>query len=484
MNARPSNKKAAILLQRGSERSYTVTVPKDSVILASYGIGSRPIISGFTTVTGWTKRSTTNVYVKYISRTTPINLLTINEVQYGLGREPEAGVYNTFETYSGDQITDNELTGSPDWDGAEAVVWVDQYGIDRCLITDHTTTTISYTNLGSGRDPDGTGFMRYFIQNDLRTLDTYGEWYYNVTTDSLYVMLDASGTTGRTIKVSETDFLLSNTGGHDYVTVKNIRFEGANKTAVKFTANTLNATVDNCEIQWTGESAVTVYGNNETFQNCAISNINGGNDDSETQAVAIYTKGTTATVTNNILDNIGVIPGQAYRAVYTIPITVNGTNSVISYNTVDSCAYMGTYATISASVVTINYNVVNDACQLLMDAGGIYIGHDHYGTVIDHNVVSNSGANGIYLDAYATGIKVTNNTVYGSYGKGIKLHMVKYDTIQNNTFYDNETNINFTDFVYTPTTTDTMNSNYLTGNLSVIGDSTQFAAEYTTTFTF
>lgn len=443
------------------------------IVYTSYGNGAKPVLSGFTTVSGWTNRGG-GIYKKYIATSVAPNMLTISGTHYALGREPDGSNYTWESASTNVSVTDNQMGSSPDWDGAEVVLYKNQYTLDRAIITNHTGTLLAYTSLGTTRNADATG--EYFIQNDLRTLDNFGEWYYS-SSDTLFVYFGAVNPETVTTKVSTTQSLVTNAAA-DYVVFKNLQFEGSNTSAIKFESGTTNCTFDNCHIRFSGGDGFTLYGNNNTIQNCSVRNVNGGNN-SGVNGGAIYMTGTNAVVKNNTLADIGVMPGQTNMIVYSIAMTLGGDNPTVMYNTIDSSAYMGVYLTIEAETGRVGYNFINDVAMVRPDASGIYLGHEHPGTLVDWNIVSNSGGNGIYLDEYAQGIRVENNTVFGCTGSGIKLHKASSDTLTANTVYNNTRGIDIYNF--SETTTDTIFDNVFTDNIVIAATQNQYLYSFTNT---
>jgi len=101
-----------------------------------------------------------------------------------MGRYPNTG-YLTYESHvTNTSITDNELSSLPNWTGGEAVIRKLNYVIDRCKINSHSGTTLYYSSLGTAIE--ATDKFGYFIQKHLKTLDTFGEWYYDGSRLYLY----------------------------------------------------------------------------------------------------------------------------------------------------------------------------------------------------------------------------------------------------------------------------------------------------------
>jgi len=82
-----------------------------------------PIITGFTTISGWTNE-TGGIYSKTISCESKPNILTIDGVQYGMGRYPNTGTNLIIDSHSTNvSITDADLnTAVTDWTNAEVVI--------------------------------------------------------------------------------------------------------------------------------------------------------------------------------------------------------------------------------------------------------------------------------------------------------------------------------------------------------------------------
>ena len=131
-------------------------------------------------------------------------MVTVNGINTEKGRWPNTG-FRTFEAHNNDiSITDIELPGTPNWTGAEVVIRKSPWLLDLCTITNHTTNTLTYTTGYPSTPIDGYG---YFIQNDLKTLDTLGELYYDGT--DIYMYFGAEDPSDYVVKVSTLDYLVS-----------------------------------------------------------------------------------------------------------------------------------------------------------------------------------------------------------------------------------------------------------------------------------
>ena len=86
-------------------------------------------------------------------------------------------------------ITDNELTGTPDWTGAEIAIRKNRWIIDRHIVTNHTATTLTYNALndyGSNSTYSPTNLNGYFFQNNINCLNGLSDWYYDAAAKKIY----------------------------------------------------------------------------------------------------------------------------------------------------------------------------------------------------------------------------------------------------------------------------------------------------------
>jgi uncharacterized repeat protein (TIGR02059 family) len=439
-----------ILFNRGDTFYGTLTVTKSGsagnpITIGAYGTGTGPIITGFTTISGWTNEGG-GIYSKTISCQSNPNLLVINGKEYAMGRYPKAGTNAIYTSHSTDvSITDPNLNSATiNWTGAEVVVRESESDIDRCVITNHTAQTLTYTGGGA----EATDGYYYFIQNDLRTLGSingvapqFGEWYYNGT--KLYVYFGTVDPTTKTVQLPTLDRLFYASSSYGYITFDGLSFQGANGKAIYFN-NSANGTVKNCNINFAGaEGICTGESPGVVIDNNVINHTNQSG----------ILNGATATITNNTIKNVGIIEGIPLTGWMTSGIESSQAGVLIQYNKIDSVGANGIH--FMGNNVAIRNNVVSNFALTMNDKGAINTGGDWSGnhinltnSVIDGNIVFNGkgnpgiasyghAANGIYLDSYASGITVTNNTLFNNPLKGIFLSNPNNITLQYNTCYNN-----------------------------------------------
>lgn len=481
----------AILLNSVDTFAGTITVPTSGnstnpITVSAYGpITSKPVISGFTTVTGFTKRSNTNVYVKHVPTTVDPEILTVNGVQYAQGRTPNANRFSPaysdyyhIDSHTGTtSITDTECSAAvTNWVGAEIVLRTGNHmNWLRSTIATHSTNTLTFTNTDNLSITDGYG---YFIQKDLRTLDQFGEWYFNGTTDSLYFYGNPAG---YTIKISTVDKLID-VNTRDYITAKNIKFEGANLSAIAtaYSSGASNLTIDYCDFDFNNRS---VYGHSAAEMTVTHCNM------LRNSFCAVYQHWYSdgSYFANNTIDSTGLVIGAGkgegawYNGIGLYANYAKHTNSaknlIVEYNQVKNSGYMGII--IAGDTAICRYNYVDKYNMIKSDGGAIYYGGQTTFTNVKilNNVVLNGvisdetlgtaintaawASYNLYIDYNSSYVTLDGNTSSNSIGAGIMIHMSDHITITNNTVFDCTTGIKFQELTgYSrPVRNITMNNN-------------------------
>jgi len=489
----------SILFKRGDTFYGTILPMNDSrgaagnpVVFNSYGTGNNPIITGFTTITsGWTSEGG-GIYSKAVTCESKPNIITINGIQYAMGRFPNASTTLTNYTtanylnvdshVSNTSITDSDLNSAiTNWTGAKIVLRTNGYVLDRCTITNHSGSTLSYSNLGSNLE--ATNGYYYFIQDDLRTLDQFGEWYYNGTT--LYVYFGSNSPTNYTVNVPSLNRLFDVASHYSsYITVKNLSLVGANVETMRFNT-TPYAVVDNCTLNFSGGNGIYMISDHGIMTNCSLNHI---------AKVGLWLViGSNYTVTNNTIKNTGLLEGSIDAGSYAIPIEVSGTGSgnnqnndgLVQYNRIDSCAKVGIH--FNGWRTLIKNNFVSNTHFTINDGGAINTGGNDItsqsGAIIEANIciggfgkkpTAASGtdmAYAIYLDSYSNSITIKDNTI-ANYegGVGIVLSNTDSVTIENNTSFNNMEAMNWTEWSAAKSLTNV----WLSNNVFVAKSSNQY----------
>ncbi len=465
-----------ILFRRGDTFYGTINITKSGVsgspiTLGSYGTGDKPVITGFTTLSGWTNEGG-GIFSKSVSSEEQINMVTVNGVQVAKGRYPDAGTNLTFESYTSSPrtITDNGLGDAINWTGAEAVININDWVLDRCLITAHNGDVLTYSNLGSGDIPYQTG-RYYFIQNDIRCVTKENEWHHSVKDGKFYIYGDPSA---KTVRISTINNLIY-CYGHDYITIDGLELKGANRFAIFFVYGNANCIVRNCNISFIGENGInTDIGSSHTYTNNDISQVN------RSGIFVIATNN--CKILDNTIQDIGILPGTAFRATQSNGIYIyNGNDALIQYNSIINTAYNGIY--FSGNNAAVRNNYINYPCMLLDDGAGIYTNVAGYtGRIISDNIILNSGvgntnaklAEGIYLDVFASNVTLRNNTIANCRYAGIKVHKGSNNIITGNTVFNNYTGI----YYQNSSTSNTMTGHVMNNNIFFARTDSQFSLRF------
>lgn len=443
----------ALVLTSGDIVTINSTL-EGTIIVNSNGItytGSG-LVSGLKTATF--SNYSGNVYYSVIESGLNLNMVTVDNIQYAKGRTPDEGTFYTYETSSTNvSITDNELSSTPDWTGAQVVIQKNDYTVDVCNVNSQVSGTITYTSLGTTRDAESNKY--YFFQNDIRTLSVNYEWYYS--NDTLYMYFDHIPT--ETVRYAAYDNLLV-CNGYDNLTVNGLDFTGSNDNAIEI-SNSDNSIITNSIITFAGKDGINATGNDIELSGDSIQFCNGG---------GIYLDSDTGLINNCYISDIGLHWGQTNAIVACMGITNQGTEFDITNCEINNVAYDGIYIHSDAVSGLINSNKIDSTCMINDDAGSIYFAYDHNGMEISNNIITNSQANGIYLDNYCHNATVNDNTILYTEDNAIKIHRGHENTITDNTIHDAYAGVMLFNSVYV----DTIYDNDVNNNIICLETTSQF----------
>jgi|GEM_PF-1106462 len=423
------------------------------ITYGAYGSGAKPVITGFASVTSW-KNLGGNIWESSnaVSSLSSLKMVVINGVNTPMGRYPNGSNsypylpnFFNFQSHSGSgsgntSITSSNLSGGPNWTGADVVVRTNSWTYDKETISSQSGSSVSYSGQSSGI-ADGWGF---FIQNSIQTLDVQNEWYYNPSTRKISIYSIGMPVNVQVSTVETLFNLNSNLPAVNGTSIDNLVFKGANTNAIRIMGN-LIFSLTNSDISYTGLEGLVLAGggiqsgtiNNNTFSNCGSSSIC---STGSTNALSI--KG-------NTIVGSGIISAYKPNDYSSSAMIISAPNSIVQYNSIDSSAYNG--IEFSGNGIEIRNNLVNHSDMVRDDGGAIYTGYKNQtGKIIDGNIILNSVGNinggapdkeqaayGIFIDDFGTNITITNNTVANCTGAGINLHDTKSVTVTNNTLYNN-----------------------------------------------
>ncbi|WP_342645887.1 right-handed parallel beta-helix repeat-containing protein [Mucilaginibacter sp. CSA2-8R] len=432
----------SVLFKRGDVFYGAITVSRSGgvfapIYLGAYGKGKNPEVSGFSTLNNW-KAVKNGIYES--ACTSAGTSLVINGIQKAMGRYPNTG-YLTFESHNeNNSITDNELTGTINWTGAEAVIRKNRWIIDKSTITNHTGSTLTYAAGTKSAPTNGYG---YFIQKSAKTLDQFGEWFYDEDRKAMMVYFGNKNPNGFSVTTPTVSNLVD-IKRFNYVTFENLTFTGAGNNSFNI-VQSKKITIKNCNINMTGAEAIFAnYSPYITVENCKINH-------SLSSGLNFDAGCINSIISNNRINNTGLIAGAGKSGSGTYEaITSFGDNTVIEKNVIDSVGYNGIYFGGNSSYVKNNY--ITYFCLTKDDGAGIYVG-DWSKTsnkkIIDNIVLHGVGnamgggrypsmqAEGIYIDDNSESVVITGNTVALCSNNGIKVHNAKEISIYNNNVVNN-----------------------------------------------
>lgn len=501
-----------IALKKGETWNETIIVNKSGtsgnpITITSYGSGATPIISGWTTIITWTPHpSVSGVYQSPVLLGSTgfymRNVLFDGNAQE-MGRFPNSGSFLTYNNNTGyvnpatypfaATITQASLGSSPSWVGAELVIRRNEYVWSRAYVTSHNSGgVIGFTEPSNQQANDGWGF---FFQNDIKTLDTLGDWYYDTTAKKLNVYFGASPTGGHTVKAACINELIT-INNFSYITIDGINFTGANYIAIRaYGASANNIKIQNCAFTYVYEafgvgpddvnpSPKAVLFDNNTVDwayNCGVK----------------FKDSSGVTITNNDISNVGLYPGITeaiwgdLNGVLLRGLDNSAGSSLVENNRIISSGYCGIFG--EGDYININKNFVNSYCMTKADGGGIYWYFSNtmtagqrfiqnntcvngIGTPQATNHSYNAGASGIYHDDNGQYMVIRDNTVAYNSRDGLLIHNCKNMTITGNTIFDNPYQVE----VLSDPAGDTVASNLMTGNILANRYDTQIPSFFAT----
>lgn len=472
-------------------------IPGAPITIGAYGTGDDPVITGFTAITPWAYEGAGIYSNKIYFESKDSIIVSVDNVNTAIGRFPNSGFLNIDSHVGTNNLTDADLNSAIiSWTGAEVVVRAENFFADRLPILDHKGSTLTFPP-AAGNDWGG-----YFIQNDLQTLDTIGEWFYNG--NKFYMYFGTVDPTTKTVKVS-----LLKTGlrsvGYDYITIQDLIFIGYGGDGLKF-ADSRNITINNCSISFIGQTGIKCDNTDGgSSPNCLIDNnvFNEINND----GIYLGYQFTEPIVSNNTLTNIGLRIGSSffhgpYWTAYCgiVLFSVNpldgrhypNPSAMITYNYVSNTGYSGIQ--FFGRNVTVRCNYVSSYCVELTDGGGIYTYADYNDdptvkNYVRRNIVlgakghqssineSAQGANGIYIDGYSIGVTVDSNTVSGGKATNLLINGNRFGIVRDNTLFNAWYNIYISKF--TRSSPDIHEGLILKNNYSICKEPMEFCFVYT-----
>jgi len=211
------------------------------------------------------------------------------------------------------------------------------------LLTD-AGQTLAYTSLGGSLE--ATAGYGYFFQNDLRTLDVFGEWYYDTENKMMYVYFGDKNPVDYTVNVPTLEELIYNYRKY-YKTIENITFTGSARSTIHLWSFANLDTFRNCDFMFAGEHHLKLLvARNVCVENCTFKY--------SVKSAVFSDSSRDPLFRNNHISHSCTLPGAAIgsrperAALTSINTTVSyteggygGDGTVIFNNIIDSCGHVG-----------------------------------------------------------------------------------------------------------------------------------------------
>lgn len=442
-----------VLFKRGDVFVGTIEVsragnPGRPLVFGAYGSGPKPIITSLVTVTNWTHVGGGVYESHHSSLPSSLNVVLLNDSAQEMGRFPNSDApnngYLTFNATNGhNNITADGLNGN--WSGGEIVIRKSHFTIDSYPILSHLGKIISFSKSNDTYNPQ-KGFG-YFIQGHPNTLDKQGEWYYNRLSKKLRVHFGSASPASARVEVATLDHLVKNARGVGDVLFDNIHFKGANEDIFHIFYSK-NFHIRDCDLEYAGDNGV--FGQEASHITIERSRFN----DINSNGINLHNNTPNATIKDNTIHNINIIPGLGKNGVGSgYGITTGSDNNVIENNELKNIGYIGIRFGGNSSVVKNNF--IDNFCLIKDDGAGIYTwvgaaNRNYHGRKIIGNIILNgvgaiegtpttaSQVEGIYLDDNVSGVEIADNVVAHMVGKGMYIHNTRDVTVRNNVLYNNE----------------------------------------------
>ncbi len=380
----------SILLRAGDVFRGTLTLNSDSIVVASYGAGSKPEIWGSQTIASqWTQHSGSIYKTPYTGRP---SFIFVDGQLHMLARSPGNNQYHLItqaSNISSSWIRDNSLIGYPhDLKDTYISLRQDNWTVTTRSVTafDATTGTIMLSepvSFQGGVFKQGWG---YILSNKLHFLDGPGEFFMDTANSELYLWAYHHAMPSH-VEASVYDFGIQTTSsGKRAITVSNIVFRYQAIAGVLLFDNGERVSVRHCAF-YHMPFAITNRQLRNSEGHCTprtSSEINFSNNLLEDiYKAGVKLENTTASVVeNNILRNICTIVNAAEWLNFPcgtfnesgVGINTVGHNSVVRGNSIAVCGHYG--IRVSNNGIVEN-NCIDSCCILYSDCGAIYRYYDY-----------------------------------------------------------------------------------------------------------
>lgn len=301
--------------------------------------------------------------------------------------------------------------------GAEIAIRTnhDLFNIETVVSHSGNSVVVTATNASSSLNTIQDKYG-YIFQNHINTLNLDGEWFHDITTETLYLYSETDPNT-RNIEAPFYQSTLT-INSSNYLEIIGLRIENAANNTLGGQNDTY-LTIDGCHINNSSDYGTNTWNvTNVSFINNSITNVN--------DVGVRWEGGNGITFSGNTLKNISMwagMGGEDYIAYTGLRLIANGAGnpSIIEKNTLDSIGYHG--INFAGKYFIIRQNDVGRYCSIKDDGGGIYsVGNQNANQIYENFVHDAPGATqgtpvgegvktaGIYPDNDSQNWEVYRNT--------------------------------------------------------------------------
>ncbi len=380
------------LFQRGGTYAgqltwYTSGTSGANITFGAYGTGALPVISGATTVTGWTLHSG-SIYKASVPQA--VKYVFVNGALQTLARYPNTG-WSRVNTSNSTSLTSTNITqASGHWNGATVVLRSTNWCYENKVISTHNGSTINFPALTYYAGNYNWGF---FLCNKLSELDSPGEWYHDATTGMLYLWSPTSvNPSALTVEASIHEHGIFIEWQRTRITVQDLAFRGQRTSGVYVTGPSVTITGCSFEKSYHG---IQSYSNNSTYSNNTFQN---------TYASGANILDNNSIVSGSTFTNIALVAGLGEPAFGYFGMRVGGGTNTVRDNRVSNTGNSGIFV---GETTLVERNVISGFCATVNDGGGIYW-DNATGMVVQDNIIRDAIGN---IESAATNFSSVNGRI-------------------------------------------------------------------------
>jgi len=308
-----------------------------------------------------------------------------------------------------------------------------------------TNKTVASTHNVTGGSTLGNKPTQVF--NAFESMDEPGEWYYDATTDKLYIYPYADSNENSELYITESNIALITVTEADHVSFEGLTVTSANRGIV--VTNSDYCVINNCELVSFQSRALYMTG--VTYSGIKNSVI------AYTHSTAVHVEGGDQVnlvsghnfISNNSIHDLMMFYSRNIRGV-----TVRGVGMIVDHNdfynipdTALNFANPGNADGSNSIDTIIEYNTFHDCLRNSTDMAIVYGGRTvrSQGTIVRYNHFYNYGkderglgstARAVYADDGGSGVTVYSN-IFGPGASGISAGAMNNNCGHNNKFYNN-----------------------------------------------